>query len=483
MAVYIAFFPVYRANAVVPLAVGAAYAFDVAAPVAIRYLASEIAISAVVKALQISIKSSNAYYSATAKISNSNFLKFFKGKAALGVASFTAVLAGLGYYANDDVIMKEGGVTIPDGDVSPVKGIGWCDGSDCGATITDAANLICNRNEQYCIKFTIKPYVLDNSRQDLRTVDYYSSDTNVWRSVIVREMPCNYISGDVATCKDNWVAPTGEAVVVDDSIVQSEIISHISSLPVDEQKKLFANDEGLIDSDLSDALIADDVPLMPDNQTSIPNIKDQAWNNAHLITTGKAQSSNPSQSNYVSEVDWDEAYYLANNVANGNDYITGLNSGAISAPDTTGKETHEGGTTTITVDVSGVESRLDTSNTLTQGVIDEIAKINNSTVVLNDAPSDIAKSFWPIKYPDGISGVLTKFINEMKKTPIFKWLNQFVIDVGVGSIPVFDFCFNTIANIDFGCYELSADAYVWSAIKASMILLAVIVSRKIVFGG
>ena len=200
----------------------------------------------------------------------------------------------------------------------------------------------------------------------------------------------------------------------------------------------------------------------------------------YLIVKGEAQSLDPSQSNYVSTADWDEAYYLAHSVANGNPLITGANAGVITSPV---PNTGEDNTGTVVVDVSGIESRLDTGNTLTQSVIDEISKMNQSSVVLNTAPSDSAQSFWPVKYPNGISGVLTKFISDMKQTPILQWLDTFVININAGSIPAFDLCFNVIGSIDFGCYSLSADAYIWSAIKASMILLAVIVSRKIVFGG
>jgi len=483
MIFYVSVLPVQRANAVAPVVVaGAAWAIDVAAPVAIRYLASEIAISAVVKAVQ----ASNAYYAASAKISNAKFLKFFKSKAALGAAAFTGVFGALGFtLTNDGTLMKSGSVDIKDGDVAPKAGFGWCDSSTCGTTISEAADKVCG-NYQYCQNYTIEAYRYDPSREDLRTVKYYVSETSVWRTSDVQSKPCNYINSgqSVATCEDGWTPPTGENVPVSDDVAINSIVEHVQSLTPEQQKSLISDSEGVLDKDLVDDLTADDAPPMPSGEAAIPNIGDQSWTNAHLITTGVAQSSDATAPNYVSTSDWDEAYFLGNTVANGNDYVTGLNSGAITAPDTgTGTDTGTGDIS-VTVDVSGVETRLDTTNELSQSILDEVAQVNNTSVPLQAVPDEsAAASFWPVKYPDGLSGVLNKFIDDMKQTPIFEWLNEFVIDLGSGSLPAFDLCFNVIAGIDFGCYTLQADAYIWSAIKACMILFAVIVSRRIVFGG
>ncbi|MFL7017243.1 hypothetical protein AB6D16_019050 [Vibrio cyclitrophicus] len=174
---------------------------------------------------------------------------------------------------------------------------------------------------------------------------------------------------------------------------------------------------------------------------------------------------------------------MGNTVANGNDYVTGLNSGAIANPDA-GTGTDTGTDAGLIVDVSGVETRLDTTNQLSQRILDEVVQVNSTNVSLQSVPNDsVAASFWPVRYPDGLAGVLNNFIEDMKQTPIFEWLDEFVLNLVSGSLPAFDLCFDVIAGIDFGCYTLKADAYIWSAIKACMILFSVIVSRRIVFGG
>lgn len=484
MAFYIAFLPIQRANAVVPIVAGAAYAIDIAAPIAIRYLASEIAISAVVKAVEVS----NAYYAASAKISNSKFLKFFKSKAALGAAAFTGVLAALGYYiAEDGSIMQEGTTDYPENVPPPEAGYSWNVRSYGGSTVQEAAESLCSSMDDiYCVSVEVLPYRYDATREDLRTINYYGSSGNQWAGSgdTASRVTCQYANGNPASCEEGYTPPTGQPTVVEDSVAQADIVSHIQTLTEDQQQSLIADSEGILDKDLVGDLTADDAPPMPDNQTPIPDIGEQSWTNAHLIATGVAQSSDSTAPNYVSSTDWDEAYYLANTVANGNDYITGLNSGVITSPDTGTTPDTGTGDITVTVDVSGVETRLDTTNQLSQSILDEVSQLNNTSVPLQVVPDEAAAaSFWPVKYPDGLLGVLNKFIEDMKQTPIFEWLNEFVIDLGSGSIPAFELCFNVIAGIDFGCYTLQADAYIWSAIKACMILFAVIVSRRIVFGG
>ncbi|MDO6499245.1 hypothetical protein [Photobacterium sanguinicancri] len=486
MVFYISFFPVQRANAVVPIIAGAVYAIELAAPHAIRFLASEIAISAVVKAVQ----ASNAYYSANAKISNLKYLKYFKTKAALGVAAFIGIIDALGYYmANDGVVMKESSIDIPIGDVAPVAGYAWCHGNTCGSTVTEAAwSYVASLD--YITSIKINPYYFDEVSQDHRDVDFLMSGDRKWagsgKTFDLR--PCQYVRGVVESCQEGYTPPNGQSVIVNDAVLSSSLLSHISTLDKDKQKELLADSFGVLDADLARDFEAENAPLMPDEKTPIPDIGDQSWKNAHLIASAKAQSSDSSKPNYVSTADWDEAYYLANVVANGNDYITGLNSGEISVTkpgDKTGGEAGTGtGDVSVTVDVAGVESRLDTTNQLSESILNEVKSINSSTVDLQQMPDESkAKSFWPKRYPDGLSGVLSKFIENMKQTPIFKWLDQFVLNIGSGTAPVYEFCFGTIANIDFGCLELKADSYVWVGIRSALIISALLMARRLVFGG
>lgn len=474
---YVSVLPIQRANAVAPVVAGAAWAIDVAAPVAIRYLASEIAISAVVKAVEVS----NAYYAASAKISNSKFLKFFKSKAALGAVAFTGVLSAVGFsLTNDGTLVSSS--SSDDDDVEPLSGYYWKLLYIRDITPLAVANAECSlysNSTPSCVGVSVQS-INDESFVFRRVLSNGSLSTPI---TIVRSS-CSSNDSSIPTCQDGWIPSSGSNVPVPDDVAINSIVEHVQSLTPEQQKSLISDSEGVLDKDLVEDLTADDAPPMPSGEAAIPNIGDQSWTNAHLLTTGVAQSSDSTAPNYVSTSDWDEAYFLGNTVANGNDYITGLNSGVITAPDTVTTPDTGAGDITVTVDVTGVETRLDTTNQLSQSILDEVVQVNNTSVPLQAFPDEsVAASFWPVKYPDGLLGVLNKFIEDMKQTPIFEWLNEFVIDLGAGSIPAFDLCFNVIAGIDFGCYTLQADAYIWSAIKACMILFSVIVSRRIVFGG
>jgi len=488
LVLHLIFIPSYRANAVVPVVAGAIWAVETIAPQAIRYLASEIAISSVVKAVQVS----NAYYSATSTISNAKYLKYFKSKAALGVAAFVTVLDALGLYLSNDSFYSSNEASEEPG--AAEAGFFWSSPDGSGSSASEVADI---RLAELSAKHPENSYVYEVYTNNGDSIRYYyyqvitdsdGSTENVYNSArTASKYACegNASGVGVASCEEGFDPNSG--ATVDDSQAESQIFNYLENLSDTEQLPYFGDEAGVIDKDLKDDFESENAPLMPDGVTAIPNIGDPKWKNAHLVSTGVAQSSDSSADNYVSTDNWDEAYYLANDVANGNDYITGLNSGVVTVPDSsTGTNTGTGSNSdlNVTVDVSGVESRLDTSNELSEDILDEVSKINSTDIALQSSPDvSSSASFWPVKYPDGLLGVLNKFVDDIKQTPIFEWLNEFVIDIGSGSAPAFELCFNTIANIDFGCYTLQADSYIWVAIRSCMILFSVIVSRRIVFGG
>lgn len=481
------FFPIYRSYAVFPAVTGVAYAINLAVPVAIRYIGTEIAISSVVRAVQYS----NAYYAASSRITSANYIKYFKNKYVLGAGAFVAALDALGLYLSNDSFYL---TSDSSGEIgSAESGFFW---SSVDGARSSASEVIGLRISSLSSSYPEKTFTFQVNTNTDTSIRYYiytvetgsnGETINAYHSArTVSKYSCiDDSNGDsVASCQPGY--DPNSNVEIEDSQAQSMILSYLDSLDDFDEYKYFADENGVFDSELVKDIDADNPPPMPDG-SPIPDIGDPSWGNAHLVSTGVAQSSDSTLPNYVSVDEWDESYFLANDVAGGNDYITGINSGSITAPevdtgDTTPPTTGDG--TNIIIDVSGIERRLDISNEISSNILDGISNINNSSVELQTSPdSSVAKSFWPVKYTDGLLGVLIDFVDNMKQTPIFQWLNEFVIDLGSGSIPVFDFCFNVIAGIDFGCYTLQADAYIWSAIKACMILSSVIVSRRIVFGG
>lgn len=494
MILQVSYLPVYRAHAVVPIAAGIAWGVQIVVPQAIRYLGTEIAISALVKGVQ----ASNAYYSATAKISNANYAKYFRSKAALGVAAFTGAAAALGWaLTNDGTLMQP---EYPDSDGGYVEGYvyGSC-GSLCPKSYYESLRSLASDFQSYGLidvpnkRFEIQPienywrvtfYGEHNGNPDkvLSTKNYfqYSCEDGALRDLLSCTEPDTSVPSNELTDEDIF---TG-------------VSSYVSGLAQSAQNEFFGSldtsDDGgkglLLDNELtgSDGFVIDEdgqqpqyAPVMPDG-SNLPSVGDVEWAYAHNIATGVGQSDDSSLPSYVPPEYWDNADYLANTIANGDSYLTGLNSGVYtpSVPD-------EGpGVTNPTVDLSGIESRLDTGNSLSESVLTEVQQLNSTTFSTQSAPnSSKSFSFWDIRYPDGIGGVVGVFMDNMKTTPVFLWLDEFILDLNDGEVPVFELCFGTIAGIDFGCYNLQAEAYIWSAIKASMILFAVIVSRRIVFGG
>ncbi|MDW6004441.1 hypothetical protein [Vibrio mangrovi] len=474
--------PLKKANAVVPLVVGIGYAVDVAAPIAIRYLASDIAISAVAKAVQVS----NAYYSATATASNAKFLKYFKGKAALGVAAFVGVLDALGLYlSNDSFYSKDESSQDPG---AAQQGYFWSSPDGQRSSGSEVADIrISDLKESHPDNNYI--YRIESSSDNSIRYYFYRVDTDTQGNVseiytsarTVSRHECSSSNGvGVSSCSSDFDPNFG--LKVEDSDVQTSVLDYLSSLDESKQLEFFADPDGVLDSALVEDLTVDDAPPMLDGESPIPNIGDQSWSDAHMITTGVAQSSDSSAANYVPQDDWDNAYYLANTVANGNDYITGLNSGAVSIPDTTGTTpnttTGEG---SVKVDLSSIESRIDTTNSLNQSILEEFQKINSTTTQTKKSFDESNRySFWTPIYPNGFEGVLNAFIEKMKQTDAYQFLSGFTLNLSSGVYPVTEFCFT---ELGFGCFELKLDANVWLAIKSMVILFSLVMARRIVFGG
>lgn len=491
----VSYLPVYKARAFVPIAVGVAWGIEIGLPIAVRYLATEIAITALVKGVQ----ASSAYYSATAKISNINYAKYFRSKTAMGVAAFTAAAAAIGWSMTNDGTLVQSDYPGSDGGYMEGFVYGPC-GSSCPKKYYENLNVLAtDYMESSLIDLPNKHFEI-KAMENYWQVRFYADHNGIPDSLLTQknffQYSCEYsgFSANKSCTEPDTSVPTHELSNED---VFNGVSSYISSLNNSEQNdfygSIYSDDDGnsvlLLDDELTSPangfVIVEDgeesqyAPVMPDG-SNLPSIGDVEWNYAHNITTGVAQSDDSSLPSYVPPEYWDNADYLANNIANGDKYVTGVNSGVHtpSVPD------EGGGVTNPTVDLSGIESHLDAGNSLSESSLSELQQLNTTSVITQSAPnSSNSFSFWDIRYPDGIGGVIGLFVENMKSTPVFMWLDEFILDLNEGEIPAFELCFDTIAGIDFGCYKLQADAYIWSAIKASMILFSVIVSRRIVFGG
>lgn len=501
----LSFVPAFNAYALAP-AVAIAWGVRLAVPNAIKHLGSTISIQAMARATQ----AANFYYKATASISSTVYGSYFRKKAAAGITAFSSAVATLGYHLTNDGTLY---TSIPESEGEYIEGHVYGSCSLCPKRYYESLGSLLSDYKKYGfaehvtnIKYKLLSHMGTRWRYEFRgtmngidnklltTKDFYLRSC----SEVTNEQACD--SPDL----DSLPKPVSPAQL------DSSLRTYINGSSTDVIAPIFTPDEtGILYKDLrTEGLfeVIEKPPLMP-NGSNVPNVGDDLWTYADWIANGSAQSSDSSRPNYVPSDRWDDSYYLANTVAGGDTFITGSNAGAITQPDINNPDTEKPpiGGGTATVNLKGIETRLDTNNILTsttntlletnntltlqgnalsQSMVEAIGMMNTTTVETSLIPdANVAASFWPVKYPNGIEGVINEFIEKMKKTPIFQWLNEFVINLGDGSIPVFEVCFNEIANIDFGCYSLSADQKIWLAIKASMILFAVVVSRRIVFGG
>jgi hypothetical protein len=147
----------------------------------------------------------------------------------------------------------------------------------------------------------------------------------------------------------------------------------------------------------------------------------------------------------------------------------------------------------IEVDFSPVVNELKKANTELTGIGQGVDVISNdikdikeslteSNVIKIDKPSEGLQGFWETDYPDGLQGVVNAKMAEVQSTQFFTFLDQFQISVG-GSSASYDMCFNLGSMGDFGCHNFNIDPRTFPAIKIFILITAVFLCRRILFGG
>jgi hypothetical protein len=147
----------------------------------------------------------------------------------------------------------------------------------------------------------------------------------------------------------------------------------------------------------------------------------------------------------------------------------------------------------IEVDFSPVVNELKKANTELTGIGQGVDVISNdikdikeslteSNVIKIDKPSEGLQGFWETDYPEGLQGVVNAKMAEVQSTQFFTFLDQFQISVG-GSSASYDMCFNLGSMGDFGCHNFNIDPRTFPAIKIFILITAVFLCRRILFGG
>lgn len=97
--------------------------------------------------------------------------------------------------------------------------------------------------------------------------------------------------------------------------------------------------------------------------------------------------------------------------------------------------------------------------------------------------SNDCHGFYTSKYPDGISGIMTAFTEDLRAGDSFAFLDQFNVDIGNAAAPDFEMNFNLGKMGNFGTHSFNISPDVWLFIRLCIMFGAAILARALVFGG
>jgi len=161
------------------------------------------------------------------------------------------------------------------------------------------------------------------------------------------------------------------------------------------------------------------------------------------------------------------------------------------APKTTTKTDAQGNvTTTTTQTVYNITYQGDTYSWT------ETTKVTNpdgSTEETEDpTPEEVAPPTDPSmpavpdlyeqKYPEGLAGVWQAEAAALNQTPIFQFLQGLNPGIGGGGCPVWSWPTAQVLGISVGG-DISVPCYVWSALRIIFTISALLLARKLIFGG
>lgn len=320
---WIAYFPIHQAHAFVP-AVAVSLGSN-----AVRYVATEVVLDVIARGFA----SNDPLYKTEGKLSKSKYNSWLKGNGKK-VAFVAAGIAALGW-----VISESGDL------VKPVEPTDPSDGGVIGGTYFNSGSTQDPVRYYYTLEEAVAAYQqygitdLPNKRYEI------TPDGSRWKAQFYGEKSGNpdkllntkyYYRLDCSTTYKaicGTPPPDSEDVPVNDTHIETDFYSWVSSQPEHDQKFAFSGDDGFVAPELKPDIQVPSPPTMPDG-TPIPGVGDQLWVYADWIARGVGQNADPTLDYYIPPQSWDDAYYLAHTVAGGNQAITTANATGSSLPDT-----------------------------------------------------------------------------------------------------------------------------------------------------
>ncbi|MFA1573958.1 hypothetical protein [Vibrio cyclitrophicus] len=319
---WVTYFPIHQAHAFAPVAVSVG-------STAVRYLASEIAFDLIAKGAL----TESPYYQSEGKVSKSKYNSWLKGKGKY-VAYIATAISSLGWLVSDSgALIKPSTPVDPEGGGS-INGTYFLSATTASPqqtfyTVQQAAQAF----QSYGLGDFPNKYFKAERISDYWRVNFYGEHNGLPdRLLSTKNFSRSYCS-DIFKPICGTPPPENQDVPITDSHIETDFYNWVSSQPEHDQRFSLSGDDGFIAPELKPDVQISPAPTMPDG-SPIPFVGHQLWVDADAIVRGIAQKDDATLPNYVPDLRWDNAYYLAYTVARGNQAITSANAKGSSLPET-----------------------------------------------------------------------------------------------------------------------------------------------------
>lgn len=137
-------------------------------------------------------------------------------------------------------------------------------------------------------------------------------------------------------------------------------------------------------------------------------------------------------------------------------------------------------------------TQAQTVTTITNNVTNVTNIVNETTTETDEAPEESVSDspmpdlpeLYEQKYKDGLTGVVTAKIAELKQTPLFQLPNSLMGDLpSSGQCPAWQLDLNFASWANFGIHSIGADCAIWDFAALVVLISAAILCRALIFGG
>lgn len=137
-------------------------------------------------------------------------------------------------------------------------------------------------------------------------------------------------------------------------------------------------------------------------------------------------------------------------------------------------------TTTTTTNITNNITNITTTETSTETKEEDEKQEDPPT----DTPFGDIPELYKQKYPEGISGVINQKMEALRATPLFRLPSMLMPDLpNSGSCPSWQIDLGLASWADMGTHTIQAPCMVWDFGKVIILISALLLARRLIFGG